>query len=88
MEKFTIRVASKRQATLPVRLLKLLHMQEGDVLELAVENGVIIAGRGLKLVPASLFTSEMLEELRKEEKSLDLGEGVEVKNIDQLTVKK
>jgi bifunctional DNA-binding transcriptional regulator/antitoxin component of YhaV-PrlF toxin-antitoxin module len=87
MEKFTLRVASKRQATIPVRLLELLHIDEGDVLELTAKDGQIISGKGLKLVPASLFTVEMLEELKRREKSLDLEDVIDVNNIDQLAAK-
>jgi bifunctional DNA-binding transcriptional regulator/antitoxin component of YhaV-PrlF toxin-antitoxin module len=87
MEKFTLRVASKRQMTIPVRLLELLHIDEGDVLELTAKDGVILSGKGLKLVPASLFTAEMLEDLKRREKSLDLEDIIDVNNIDQLAAK-
>jgi len=87
MEKFALRIASKRQVTIPLRLLEILHIDEGDVLELTAKDGVVISGRGLKLVPASLFTEEMLEDLRKREKSLDSGDGIDVNNMDQLATK-
>jgi AbrB family looped-hinge helix DNA binding protein len=87
MEKFTVKVASKRQATIPSRLMELLHIGEGDVIELVAEDGAITSGRGLKLIPASFFTKEMLEELKKREKSLDLNEGIDINSIDQLEAK-
>jgi bifunctional DNA-binding transcriptional regulator/antitoxin component of YhaV-PrlF toxin-antitoxin module len=84
MEKFTLRVASKRQVTIPVRLLELLQIEEGDVLEFTVE-GSSLRGRGLKLVPSSFFTQKMLEELRTRE--LDMDTGIEVKDTDELVAK-
>lgn len=83
MEKFALRVASKRQVTLPARFLELLHLSEGDVLELAV-NGTRVTGRGLKLVPSSFFSKETLELLKKQEHSMDLEENIEISNMDQL----
>jgi bifunctional DNA-binding transcriptional regulator/antitoxin component of YhaV-PrlF toxin-antitoxin module len=86
MERFTLKVASKRQVTIPGRLLELLHIGEGDVIELVVERGSF-TGRGLKLVPSSLFTDEVLEELKQRENSLDLKQGVDIKDSRQLAAK-
>ena len=87
MQTFSLRIASKRQVTVPMRLLELLHIDEGDVLEITAKEGIVVSGRGLKLVPASLLTEEMLEDLRRREKSLDSGNGIDVNNIDQLSAK-
>ncbi len=83
MEKFALRIASKRQVTLPARFLELLHLSEGDVLEIAVD-GTRVVGRGLKLVPSSFFTKHTLELLKKQESSMDLEEGIDISNMDEL----
>jgi len=86
MEKFALRVASKRQVTLPARLLELLRLSEGDVLELAVE-GNRVTGRGMKLVPSDFFNEKMLEELEEQENSLDRDGGIDINNMDQLAAR-
>lgn len=87
MPTYSMRIASKRQATLSAQLLDDLRIGEGDVLEITVEDGLVVSGRGLKLVPATLFTDEMLADLRRREKSLDSGSGIDVNNMDQLSAK-
>ena len=49
MAKFRIRVAARRQMTLPQELLRELGIEEGDVLEIDVKNGMFV-GRALKLL--------------------------------------
>lgn len=43
--------------------------------------------RGLKLVPSTFFTQEMLTELIDREKELDKLRGVEVKDLKELATK-
>ena len=86
MESFALRVASKRQVTIPTRLLELLNIGEGDVLELTVESGSV-TGRGMKLVPSSLFTPKILEELNKRQKELDTDSGIEIRDLERLGAK-
>jgi bifunctional DNA-binding transcriptional regulator/antitoxin component of YhaV-PrlF toxin-antitoxin module len=86
MERFLLRVASKRQVTLPARLLALLRLSEGDVLELSVD-GSEITGRALKLVPSSFFSEKMLAALDNREMSLDNEEGIDINSMDQLAAK-
>jgi len=76
-EVFKLKVAARRQVTLPQRVLDLLNLSEGDVLEITV-HGDSIVGRGLKLMPSRLFTPEILEQLRKREAELSEGEGIEM----------
>ena len=87
MPTFSLRIASRRQVTVPLDLLEVLQIDEGDVLELTATNGQVVSGRGLKLLPATLFTEELVKDLKRREKSLDSGQGVDVKNIDQLAAK-
>ena len=72
---------------MPVGLLEILRIDEGDVLELTADDRTIVSGRGMKLVPTSLFTEEMLEELRNRQKSLDSDGGIDVKDMNQLPAK-
>jgi bifunctional DNA-binding transcriptional regulator/antitoxin component of YhaV-PrlF toxin-antitoxin module len=77
METFRVRIAARRQITLPGRVLELLHLDEGDVLEISVEGGCIRA-RGLKLVPTNLFTPELLEKLEQRDQETDGEAALEV----------
>jgi len=85
-ETFRLKVAARRQVTLPAKVLRLLNLAEGDVLEISI-TGSSFVGRGLKLVPADLFTSVRLEELQKREHQMAGGEGIEVKSKDELLEK-
>lgn len=71
---YRLKIVSKRQVTLPLLMLEALHLQEGDELEVEVENGEVVAVRPLKLVPATLFTKQMLKVLEARSKSMDAGD--------------
>ena len=86
MERFTLRIASKRQVTVPARLLQLMHLSEGDVLELVFERGQL-TGRGLKLVPSSFFSPDVLDDLKKRQNELDGDKGDKIKNIQEIVSK-
>ena len=83
---FRLKVAARRQVTLPQRLLRLLNLTEGDVLEISI-TGNSFTGRALKLVPADLFTPERLNELQQREHQMAGGEGIEAKSKDELVSK-
>ena len=83
-EIFRLKVASRRQVTLPTRVMELLRLSEGDVLEISVEENVL-KGRGLKLVPTNLFTAELLSELKKREAEMSAGLALDVANRDELS---
>ncbi|HKV77595.1 MAG TPA: AbrB/MazE/SpoVT family DNA-binding domain-containing protein [Candidatus Sulfotelmatobacter sp.] len=85
-ERFRLKVAARRQVTLPAKVLRLLNLAEGDVLEITI-TGNSFVGRGLKLVPAELFTAGRLEELQKREQQMAEGEGIEAKSRDELLSK-
>ena len=85
-EIFKLKVAARRQVTLPQRVLDLLNLSEGDVLEISVKDNAI-SGRGLKLIPSHLFTPEMLEQLRQREAEMNEGLGMEAADKDELVSK-
>jgi len=86
-ETFRLKVAARRQTTLPKELLDSLLLCEGDVLELSVQGGSIVSGRGLKLVPTNLFTSDILAQLRKREEEMAKGLSLESSSTDELLAK-
>jgi bifunctional DNA-binding transcriptional regulator/antitoxin component of YhaV-PrlF toxin-antitoxin module len=83
---FRLKVAARRQVTLPPRALELLRLDEGDVLEISIE-GSSFTGRGLKLVPTNLFTPELLDQLHKREREIEEGGGIEARNKEELVSK-
>ena len=84
---FQMRVAARRQVTLPEELMELLRIEEGDTLEIRVDKNVISGGCGLKLVPTSLFDDEILARLHGREKQIARGEGIKAKNREELVEK-
>jgi bifunctional DNA-binding transcriptional regulator/antitoxin component of YhaV-PrlF toxin-antitoxin module len=75
-ETFRIKVAARRQVTLPRELMELLRIDEGDALEICVEKNLISGGCGLKLVPTSLFDERLVVQLREREKEIASGSGI------------
>lgn len=68
-ELFRLRIASKRQITVPQRLMNALNLVEGDELRVTVNNKRIESVVPHTSVPADLVTPEMeatLERRRKE----------------------
>jgi len=86
-ETFRIRVAARRQVTLPTRVLEILNVGEGDVLEISVDKNVICGGRGLKLMPASLFDDDLMQLLEKREREIAAGKSIKAKDTQELTAK-
>lgn len=66
-ELFRLKIASKRQATVPQRLLNLLHLSEGDEIQIVVEDGQIRSVQPCKVVPTTLFSPEVLAQLTARE---------------------
>lgn len=62
-ELFRLKIASKRQATIPQRMLNLLHLSEGDEIQIEVEDGRIRSVQPCKVVPTNLFGPEVLARL-------------------------
>ncbi len=86
-ETFRVRVAARRQITLPPRALELLHLEEGDVLEISIDNSEICGGKGLKLVPANLFDEDLIRRLQEREREMDRGVSIKAKNAKELIEK-
>ncbi len=84
---FRLRIASRRQVTLPQALLDQMHLEEGDILEVVVADDSF-TGKGLKLVPTNLFTPEILRQLEQREKEIDAGKKVDVKDTSKLGLPK
>ncbi len=84
IEQFKLRIAHRRQITVPIKLLEILNLQEGDLLEINVVNGHSFTGRGLKLVPANLFTPEIVEKLRQRESEMSSTESFEATSVEEL----
>ena len=75
-ELFRLKVASKRQVTIPQRLLNVLQLGEGDEIRLEVENGQIVLAEPCKVIPTRLFTPEVLTQLSKRQAEMDQGDTV------------
>jgi antitoxin component of MazEF toxin-antitoxin module len=70
---FRLKIVSKRQVTIPLLMLEQLHLQEGDELEVEIENGAVVGLRPLKLVPTNFFSDDMLRKLEQRSRSMDAG---------------
>jgi len=81
-ETFRLKIGAKRQATLPQRMLNLLHLAEGDELQVDVANNQIQTVRALKAVPTDLFTPEVLERLNQREAEINAGKAAKVDLAD------
>lgn len=77
-ETFRLKIGAKRQTTLPQRMLGLLHLTEGDELQVDVANNQIQNCRALKAVPTDLFTPEILESLNRREAEMRAGRATKV----------
>jgi antitoxin component of MazEF toxin-antitoxin module len=77
-ELFRLKIASKRQATVPQKLLNLLHLSEGDEIRIETENGQITKAEPCKVVPTSLFSADILTELVAREAVFEEGGGTSI----------
>ena len=74
-ELFRLRIAAKRQMTAPQRLMELLHLSEGDEIQLEVADGQIIDARPCKPIPTALLSEDLLTEIKKQERRIEQGKG-------------
>jgi AbrB family looped-hinge helix DNA binding protein len=81
---FRMKIASKRQVTLPQKLVSQLRLNEGDELEIVTNGSEITEIRPLKLVPTTFFTEEILEKLDQREQELKAGGGFELADVSEL----
>jgi antitoxin component of MazEF toxin-antitoxin module len=64
-ELFRLKIAGKRQVTLPQRLLTALQLTEGDEIQLQVVDGQIVKAEAWKAIPTHLFTPDILRQLNE-----------------------
>lgn len=81
-ELFRLKIAAKRQVTLPQRLLNQLQLSEGDEIRLEVADGQIVSVEACKVVPTRLFTPEIREQLAEREAEMAKGKTADI-NIQQ-----
>ena len=74
---FRAKIVGKRQMTIPTKMMKILHLDEGDELEFVVENGEVTVNP-LKLVSTSHFTPEVVQELERREARMEAGQEAEL----------
>ncbi len=76
-ELFRLRIAGKRQITVPQRLMNVLDIDEGDELQVTVEDKRIVNAVPCRSVPAHLVSPEVaaaIEESRREIKANEAGD--------------
>lgn len=72
-ELFRLRIAAKRQTTVPQRLMNVLGLTEGDELRVTVEDNEITKVVPFTSIPAHFVTGELAEAI--EESRRELREG-------------
>ncbi|MFZ0792582.1 MAG: AbrB/MazE/SpoVT family DNA-binding domain-containing protein [Candidatus Korobacteraceae bacterium] len=77
-ELFRMKIAGKRQLTLPQRLLDVLGLAEGDEIQIEVADGQIVGTHACKTIPTALLGKELLSKIRKREERLVQGKGLSV----------
>jgi AbrB family looped-hinge helix DNA binding protein len=70
-KQYRLKLMAKGQMTAPSAMRLDLHLNQGDELEVFVEDGRIVGAQVLKPIPAELFTPELLKELEQREKRFD-----------------
>ncbi len=81
---FRMKIASKRQVTLPQKLVSQLRLSEGDELEIVTNGSEITEVRSLKLVPTTFFTERIRKLLDEREKEFAAGGGFELPDVSEL----
>ena len=69
---FRVKIASKRQVTIPQRMLNLLGLEEGDELHFTIREGHLTV-QPMKMLPADLFTADIRQKLAEHEKAMIKG---------------
>jgi bifunctional DNA-binding transcriptional regulator/antitoxin component of YhaV-PrlF toxin-antitoxin module len=85
---FRMKIASKRQITVPQDLLGLLGVREGDYIEILfdAEKGMTLSG--LTLGPTSVFPAQMRTRLEHRDMEMEKGEYKEVRDLSSIRVKR
>jgi AbrB family looped-hinge helix DNA binding protein len=71
---FRVKIAAKRQVTLPQMMLQQLGLEEGDELEFTVADGAIRAVRPYRTVPLDYFPPNVLRMIAQRSKELEKGD--------------
>jgi bifunctional DNA-binding transcriptional regulator/antitoxin component of YhaV-PrlF toxin-antitoxin module len=71
---FRVKIAAKRQVTLPQMMLQQLGLEEGDELEFSVADGAIRAVRPYRTVPLDYFPPNVLRMIAQRTKEMEKGE--------------
>ena len=72
IEVFRLRIVSKRQITIPQRMLNVLRLAEGDELQIHVDTDAskIVLAEARTSIPTDLFTPEIEQELNTRENQM------------------
>lgn len=73
-----IELRKKSQITLPKEIVNSLNLQEGDTLEVSIDNGCI------KLEPVAVYSKEYIKKLTKEIQILREDTKIEYKTFDNV----
>jgi bifunctional DNA-binding transcriptional regulator/antitoxin component of YhaV-PrlF toxin-antitoxin module len=85
-EMFRLRIAAKRQVTIPPQMLKTLKLAEGDEIRITVVDGQIKQAEACKLVPTRLFNKQVLEDLSQREEEMARGKSLAITQKRPLVV--
>ena len=87
-ELFRLKIAAKRQLTLPQRLLSVLNLAEGDEIQVRVEDGQIVSAQPCKPVPTAFLPNDLLSKLKTREKLLTEGKGIHLDDaLEKISVR-
>lgn len=75
---FRLKIVSKRQITVPQRLMDLLGLQQGDEIQLKVANGKILQAFPVRITPEMEMESDAAERFKEleDEPTTDLGDSL------------
>jgi bifunctional DNA-binding transcriptional regulator/antitoxin component of YhaV-PrlF toxin-antitoxin module len=72
-ELFRVRIAAKRQITIPQRMMNVLDLDEGDELQFLVRGNDLVKVVPCKPVPAHLVTKDVAAAIAKSRKEVKAG---------------
>lgn len=77
MTEYTMKIAGKRQVTLPQEVMKTLNLEQGDELQIVVKNPSDIRIIPFTRVRKDLITPEIQEILEQRRRQVEGGKGME-----------
>ena len=81
---YSLRIAGKRQVTIPEKMLKELHLDVGDTIRVEVVGSTITKCEPCKEVPTRLFNPDVLRELDRREREMDAGKFKRFETVDDI----